>query len=217
MLTLIQIPHSPFCIGVRHILDRNGIPYRIHHLPPYDDRAAVIRPTKGRGSTVPCLLDGRKAVVDETDLGQEVARYLDRKFDLGLFPKNRDGIQEILARHIENDLESVGFKVTDSYLLPQLPLVQRVNAFRWKERKFGKGCVQQWAKERPQLCKQFAALLKPFDNMLSDSPFLLGDRPLFVDYDLFGIIGNYLYNGKTRLPPLRHLKRWHRVMLQRNA
>jgi glutathione S-transferase len=59
---------------------------------------------------------------------------------------------------------------------------------------------------------QFAELLKPIDNMLASSWCLLGDRPLFVDFDLHGILGNYLYNGKTKLPSLRHLRRWHDAM-----
>ena len=83
---------------------------------------------------------------------------------------------------------------------------------RHKERKFGKGCVQAWTSQRKDLCRQFAELLKPFDNMLSQSPFLIADRPLFVDYDLYGVIENYLFNGKTKLPNLKYLRRWHRAM-----
>jgi glutathione S-transferase len=48
--------------------------------------------------------------------------------------------------------------------------------------------------------------------MLTASPFLLADRPLFVDYNLYGVLGNYLFNGKTRLPNLKHLRRWYRTM-----
>jgi len=48
--------------------------------------------------------------------------------------------------------------------------------------------------------------------MLAESPFLISDRPLFVDYDLYGVIENYLFSGKTKLPNLKHLRRWHRAM-----
>jgi glutathione S-transferase len=83
MLTLIQFPWSPFCITIRHILDRHGIRYRLNNIPNHD-RTAVIKATGGRAYTVPCIVDGRTAVADCTDFGQEVARYLDRKFRLGL-------------------------------------------------------------------------------------------------------------------------------------
>lgn len=44
--------------------------------------------------------------------------------------------------------------------------------------------------------------------MLAASPFLLTARLLFVDYTLYGVLGNYLFNGKTKLANLKHLRRW---------
>lgn len=214
MITLIQFPWSPFCISIRRIMERNRIPHRIQNISS-QVRDPIIRATKGRAYTVPCLIDGKTAVADFTDFGQEVARYIDRKHRLGLFPREKEGIQAILARYIENDLEGIGFKVDDSYVIPTLPLVERVMLTRFKERKFGKCCVQQWTNDRAKLIGHFAELLAPMDNILASSPFLVADRPLFVDYDLYGILGNYLYCGKTKLPNLKNLQRWHRAMSRR--
>ncbi len=147
-----------------------------------------------------------------TDLGQEVARYVDRRFTLDLFPKEFEGIQVILSRYIECELEMVGFKVNDTYVIPKRPLVERTMLIRHKERKFGKGCVREWTAQRRSLCAEFADRLQPIDNMLEASPFLLADRPLFVDYNLYGVLENYLFNGKTTLPDLTHLRGWHRTM-----
>ncbi len=215
MLTLIQFPWSPFAITVRHILERHGIPFRLCNIP-YHERASIVRATNGRGYTVPCVVDGKQAVCDVTDFGQEVARYINRRFKLGLFPKECEGLQLILSRYIENDLEMVGFKVNDTYVISSRPLIERVMLVRHKERKFGKGCLQEWTNHRKYLITQFAELLMPIDNMLASSPFLLSDRPLFVDYDLYGVIGNYLFNGKTKLPDLKNLRRWHRTMKKSN-
>ncbi|MEQ1794792.1 MAG: glutathione S-transferase family protein [Nitrospira sp.] len=211
MLTLIQFPWSPFCITVRHILEQHGILFRLRNIP-FHERASIIRATNGRGYTVPCIVDGKNAICDVTDFGQEVARYIDRRYYLDLFPKEFDGMQLILSRYIEEHLEMVGFKVNDTYVIPSRPLVERVMLIRHKERKFGKGCVQEWTSHRKYLCAQFAELLIPLDDMLAVSPFLLADRPLFVDYNLYGVLGNYLSNGKTKLPKLTHLRRWHRAM-----
>ena len=215
MITLIQFPWSPFCITVRRILERNRIPHRIRNIAPDTDRGVVIRAMKGRGYTVPCLVDGKTAVTDATPFGQEVARQVDRKHKLGLFPRDKEGIQLILAQYIENQLEDVGFRVNDSYVVPTLPLVERVMLIRYKERKFGMGCIVQWTRDRTKLARRFGELLKPMDNMLASSPFLLGERPLFVDYDLYGIVENYLFSGKTKLQPLKSLQRWHRAMSRR--
>lgn len=215
MLTLIQLPWSPFCIAVRHILEQNGIPFRLRNIP-YHERAPIIRATNARGYTVPCVVDGKRAICDTTDFGQEVARYIDRRYNLDLFPKKLDGLQLILSRYIENDLEMVGFKVNDTYVIPSRPLIERIMLIRHKERKFGKGCVQEWTSHRNYLTTQFAELLIPFDNLLASSHFLLSDRPLFLDYNLYGVIGNYLFSKKTKLPNLKHLRRWHRTMKKPN-
>ncbi len=211
MLTLIQFPWSPFCITVRHILERNGIRFRLRNIP-YHERASIIRATNGRGHTVPCVVDGKHSVCDATEFGQEVARYVDRRYELNLFPNKLEGLQLILSRYVENDLEMVGFKVNDSYVIPSRPMIERVMLIRHKERKFGRGCVQEWTSHRDYLRGQFEELLQPIDNLLSGSPFLISNRPLFIDYNLYGVIGNYLYSGKTKLPSLKHLRRWHRAM-----
>src|SRR5260221_859381 len=190
MLTLIQFPWSPFCITIRRVLERHRIPHRIKNISSHD-RSDVVRATRGHGFTVPCVVDGKTAVADTSDYGQEVARYVDRRFKLGLFPKDKDGIQSILARYIEGNLEDIGFRINDSYMIPTRPLVERVMVTRHKERKFGRGCVQQWTKDRAKLNTQFAELLQPMDNILASSPYLAGDRPVFVDNDLYGIVGNY--------------------------
>jgi hypothetical protein len=162
------------------------------------------------------VVDGKRAICDVTDFGQEVAHYIDLRHNLNLFPKEFEGLQLILSRYLEHDLESVGFKINDTYVIPSHPIVERVMLVRHKERKFGKGCLQEWTSHRKYLTTQFAELLMPIDNTLASSPFLLSDRPLFLDYDLYGVIGNYLFNGKTKLPRLKNLRRWHRTMKKSN-
>jgi glutathione S-transferase len=43
--------------------------------------------------------------------------------------------------------------------------------------------------------------------------FLLGAAPRFVDFDLFGMLGNFLYSGHYKLPA-RHkeIRKWHARM-----
>jgi glutathione S-transferase len=137
MLTLIQFPWSPFCITIRHILTRHRITFRLQNIA-YHDRVPIITATKGQGHTVPCLIDGKRGICDVTDSGLEVAHYVDRRYRLNLFPKNLDGMQVILSRYFENDLESVGFKVNDTYVIPTRPLIEQTMLIRHKERKFGK-------------------------------------------------------------------------------
>ena len=109
---------------------------------------------------MPCLIDGRQAIGDLTDFGQEVARYVDRRYRLNLFPKELEGLQLVFSRYIETELEMVGFKVNDTYTIPTRPLIERTMLIRRKERKFGRGCIRAWTTDRRYLCTQFAELLK---------------------------------------------------------
>ncbi|MDQ3700988.1 MAG: glutathione S-transferase C-terminal domain-containing protein [Chloroflexota bacterium] len=53
-------------------------------------------------------------------------------------------------------------------------------------------------------------VLTPLDQMLVRRTFLLGERPVYADFALYGVIGNYLYSGENELPrALEHVHRWH--------
>ena len=73
--------------------------------------------------------------------------------------------------------------------------------------------LEQWREQRGALSKQLEALLLPFEDMVAHRPFLLDERPRFVDFDLYGILGNVLFTGHNQLPSAHgNLKRWHRRM-----
>jgi glutathione S-transferase len=53
----------------------------------------------------------------------------------------------------------------------------------------------------------------PFEEMLMFRPYLLDERPRFVDFDLYGMLGNFLHSGHYRLPPKHtHLQEWYQRM-----
>src|SRR5207237_10428052 len=81
--------------------------------------------------------------------------------------------------------------------------------------KFGTGCIDQWKGQQRQLLASLSEKLLPFEEMLMFRPFLLDERPRFVDFDLFGMLGNFLYSGHHRLPAKHtRLQQWYRRMSQ---
>ena len=87
--------------------------------------------------------------------------------------------------------------------------MKRISLFH----KFGRGCIDQWQRDKKVWLKKLEAVLEPFEQMLAHSEFLLDDRPLFVDFDLFGMLENFLYSGHYQLPKSRpNLREWHRCM-----
>ena len=219
MIELIQFPWSPFCIVQRRILEFSGAPFKIINVPNHD-RSLVWKLTKQRYYGVPIVKDGKNVLFEINDDSQVVAKYLDEELDLGLFPPELEGVQSILWRYIENEVEGAAFRLNDIYWRENVPPTGQLQFLRFKERKFGRGCIDQWRKQQGEWLKRLEQSLVPFEEMVAHHPFLLGNRPHFVDFDLFGMLGNFLYSGHYKLPPAHnHLQDWHGRMskLKRKA
>jgi glutathione S-transferase len=210
MIELIQFPWSPYCIVQRRILEYSGIRFKIINIPN-GDRAFVWRITRQRYYQVPVVRDGTSVIFEIDEHSQVIAKYLDEKLQLGLFPRDLTGLQTILWRHIEGEVENVGFKLNDIYWQEFVPPSDRLRFLRHKERKFGRGCLEKWREQKTELLDELTHLLVPFDSMLAHKPFLVDEQqPRFVDFDLYGMIGNFLYSGKNKLPAdLTQLKSWY--------
>jgi glutathione S-transferase len=212
MIELIQFPWSPFCIVQRRILEFSGMPFKITNIPN-QDRSLVWKLTKQRYYGVPILRDGKNVIFEVSDDSQVIAKYLDAKFKLGLFPNKWCDMQSILWRNVENEIEGAAFRLNDIYWTEFVPAADRLQFLRFKERKFGRGCIDQWHKGQKSWLKQLEERLLPFEMMLTHLPFILDERPRFVDFDLFGMLENFLYSGHYHLPR-RHkqIQQWHRRM-----
>jgi glutathione S-transferase len=216
-VTLVQHPVSPFCIAVRALLEAAGAAFTVNN-PDLWDRRPVIALTDGAYSSIPVLVDADRApavvVYEPEEEGQDVARYVDARYGLGVFPDSLAGLHDIVVQYVESQIEDVGFRLNDVFFLPGLPdVVERTMYIRHKERKFGRGCLDQWRAQAPALRARMEAVLGPLETMLGRAPYLFGERPVYADYILFGVLGNYLFTGHNRLPAgLTNLARWHAAL-----
>jgi glutathione S-transferase len=209
MIELVQFPWSPFCIVQRRILEFSGVPFKITNIPP-QDRSLVWKLSRERYYGVPIIRDGKTVVFEIGDDSQVIAKYLDSKLGLGLFPASLEGVQSILWRFVENEIEGATFRLNDVYYKEHAPRADQLPYLRHKERKFGRGCIDRWRAGQKELLAQLEHDLIPFEEMLMHHPFLLGNQVRFVDFDLYGMLENLLYSGHYRLPRLHgKLKQWH--------
>jgi len=163
---------------------------------------------------VPIIRDGKSVVFEVSEDSQVIAKYIDSRFDLGLFPRDLEGGQSILWRYIEREVEGLAFRLNDIYWEEMVPANDQLRFLRHKERKFGRGCIDQWRGQKKEMLAQLEQRLLPFEEMLMYQRFLLGDRPRFADFDLFGMLGNFLYSGHYRLPKAHtQLGKWYRGMV----
>ncbi|HEV2437822.1 MAG TPA: glutathione S-transferase family protein [Verrucomicrobiae bacterium] len=215
MIELIQFPWSPFCIVQRRILEFSGAPFKITNIPS-TDRSLVWKLTKQRYYGVPIIKHGKNVVFELNDDSQVVAKYLDEELGLGLLPPELEGVQSILWRYIENEIEGAAFRLNDIYWRENVPAAEQLQFLRFKERKFGRGCIGQWYAQRNDWLKLLEQRLLPFEQMLAHQSFLLGEQPRFVDFDLFGMLENFLYSGHYELPAVHpRIKDWHRRLGRR--
>jgi glutathione S-transferase len=211
MIELIQFPWSPFCIVQRRILEFSGVRFKLTNLVRPGDRSLIWKLTKERYYATPIIRDGRNVVFETDEDSQVIAKYLDQKLGLGLFPAAVEGEQFILWRYIENEIEGLTFKLNDAHYRDFVDRADQLSYVRHKERKFGRGCLAAWHAQHKDMVRQLEQRLLPFEEMLGHRLFLLGSEPRFVDFDLFGMLGNFLYSGHYQLPASRpQLRKWYR-------
>jgi len=209
MIQLVQFPWSPFCLVQKRILEYSGARFKLVNIPP-QERSLVWKLSRQRYYGVPLLMDDKTDVFEVGDDSQVIAKYLDSKLGLGLFPAELEGVQNILWRFIENDVEGAAFRLNDIYYKENVRPADQLQYVRFKERKFGRGCLDQWRAQQREWLKKLEDCLLPFDEMLTYNTFLLGETPRFVDFDLFGMLENFLYSGHYQLPTChKEIRKWH--------
>jgi glutathione S-transferase len=209
MIDLVQFPWSPYCLVQKRILEFSGIKFKVTNIPS-TDRSLVWRITRHRYYQVPVLREGRMVVFETAEDSQVIAKYLDSRLRLGLFPPHLAGLQDLIWPHIESQIEEVTFRLNDIYCQEFVPPGERLNYLRHKERRFGRGCLERWRQKQTFLRDELARRLAPFEQMLQHRDFLLEARPRFLDFDLYGMLANLLYSGHQRLPAVHpRLRRWY--------
>lgn len=205
-----QLEHSPYCIPITAALRALGVRFRTVQVS-YGDRTPIFRLTQGAYHQVPVLVDGKEVVFESATDTLDVARFVDGRWAGGrLFPSEVEGLQRIIVSHLENEVEGVTFRLIDPLFFDTVTAErERMFLLRFKERKFGRGCIEAWRQQAAQLWAQAEALLGAYDLMLQHRDFLLGAAPVYADYALLGIVGNLTYRGLNTLPPsLKALRAW---------
>ena len=209
-ITIYQFEHSPFCIPITAIFRSLTIPVIAENVSN-GNRATIIELTGGAYYQVPVLQDEGTLVFESTPESQDIARYIDTHYAEGrLFPAPLEGIQRVLIPNLEDEVEGVTFKLVDPLYLDAITdPVERMMIVRHKERKFGRGCIDQWKADRAKLTAQAESVLMPYELMLRNHAFLLGNSPVYSDFLLYGILGNLTYRGYNEIPAsLKAIQAW---------
>jgi glutathione S-transferase len=199
-LTLYEMEYSPFCIPIAAALRACGVDFARREIPNWD-RSELLRLTDGAYYQVPLLVHDGRAIYESSAESEDVARYVDVHFARGqLFPARLEGWQPIVLEFLSDDVEFHTFRLLDPHNLDGIhDPVARGLFLRHKERKFGRGCVEQWRRDAAAIRAQCDRLLERFEITLRHSPFLFGDAPVYCDFLLYGVLGNLTYRGHHTL------------------
>jgi glutathione S-transferase len=204
MIELYQFPWSPYCLVQRRILEFSRAPHKVINLSTAD-RSVVWKLTKERYYQLPILREGRNVIFETGDNSQVLAKYVDDRLHLGLFPHQWDGVQDVLWAYIDNDIEGYTFKLNDAYFTEFVPRAEQL-AYR-------RHCLEQWRAQEKTLRAELSERLVPFESMLARRDFLLDAQPRFVDFDLWGILANLKYSGHHDIPAAHaRLRKWYARM-----
>ncbi len=199
-VVLYQMAHSPYAIPIRQALTACRVVHETRDVQNWD-RGEVIRLTEGSYYQIPLLVHEDRVVFETGGNSLDVARYVDATWAGGcLFPEELAAPNLCLTEWIEDALEGCTFKLADIHYVPAIDdIVDRTMVVRHKERKFGRGCIEQWAREADIIRSELDGLLSRCESTLKNSPFLLGTSPVYADFALFGVLGNLTYNGWNHL------------------
>jgi glutathione S-transferase len=209
-LTIYQLPHSPYCIPFTAALSALGVPFETINITPHT-REEVIRASDGKYYQVPMLDHDGELIMESSGDSIDIARYVDATFAGGrLFPRAIEAAHVSLVAQIEDEFEMAGFILMDpDYIASIDDVVARTMIIRHKERKFGRGCVDDWRARHGELFAHFIGLLAPCDTKLGEQAFLFGDVPVYADYALLGVLENVTYKGWNALPESQeNIVRW---------
>ena len=199
-VVLYQMPHSPYAIPIRQALIACGVSPDTRDVPNWD-RAEIIRLTEGAYYQIPLLVHNGRPVFESEGASLDIARYVDTTWaNRKLFPESLSAPNLCLIEWIEDTVEARTFKLADVHYVPSIDdIVARTMVVRHKERKFGKGCVEQWTQKAGSIRAELDLLLSRCEATLRHSPFLLGATPVYADFALFGVLGNLTHNGWNQL------------------
>ena len=196
-MKLYRFRYSPYARKVQIVLDLMGAKYDLVEVS-YSDRDELATLTGGY-IYVPVLVDDRGAVLTESRAICEhlAATPAGRK----LVPSPLEGAIWGYHDFLDGPVEDIFFRIAspavrDAWQRPG----ERALYVLIKERKFGAGCVNAWARDQDALIAKARTVVAPTLKTLGARPFLFGDAPTLADAALYGLCAMLEEADKTLLP-----------------
>jgi glutathione S-transferase len=186
-MKLYRFRYSPYARKVQCVLELLGVRHDVIEAS-YRDRDELATLTGGY-IYVPVLVDDDgKVHVESRDILAHVLSKHDGARGTKLVPSPWEGPIWAYQDFCDGPLEDPMFKIASPAVRDAWPTAgERALYVLIKERRYGAGCVDAWAKERDQLVAKARVLLAPTLRTLAQRPFLFGETPTLADAALYGL------------------------------
>jgi len=183
-MKLFRMDYSPYARKTQMVLDLLGCEYERVDIT-FGAREELARVTGGYVQVPVLVGDDGEVTVDSRAICEKLLRG---EAGEKLVPSPWQGPVWAYADWCDGPLEDVMFRIAS-------PFQKRRFASEWerglyvfvKERKFGRGCVDEWEHNAGELRSRARALLEPSRQTLQRQPFLFGDHPTLADAALYGL------------------------------
>ena len=202
MITLYRFPYSCYALKVQLLLDVLALPYEVRDVP-FGDRTELVKVTQGRVQ-VPAIVHKRengseKVVVESRD----ICRYLLGLKANNLVPKSAAGLIWAYCDWVDTTLEDPLFKMVSPEIADSFARdADRAMFIFIKERRYGTGCVSDWAQQKPRLVAQARDLLAESLLSIAHQGYLCGDHITLADIALVGHLAMVKYGRPELLPEI---------------
>jgi glutathione S-transferase len=183
-MKLYRLEYSCYARKAQMVLDLLGLDYECVDVV-FGDRSELAKLTGGY-IQVPVLVDDDgRVIVDSRAIAAEL---VDRPGGARLVPSPWEGPIWAYADWCDGPLEDVMFRIATPLARRDFftdPWERALYVFV-KERKFGRGCVDDWERSHEDLVARARELLEPSCRTLARQPFLFGAEATLADAALYG-------------------------------
>ena len=182
-MKLYRFEYSCFARKAQMVLDLLGLKYDLVEVP-FGERTELVTLTNGYVQVPVFVDDAGKVTVDSRAICEAV---LQGERAEQLVPSPWQGPIWAYADWIDGPFEDVAFRIASPGIRRRFARPADAALFVFiKERKFGRGCVDDWERTAGDLTERARTMLAPTLQTLNRRPFIFGDRPTLADAALFG-------------------------------
>jgi glutathione S-transferase len=182
-MKLYRFEYSCFARKAQMVLDLLGLRYDIVEVP-FGDRSELVALTNGYVQVPVLVDDAGKVIVDSRAISEELLRGEPAE---RLVPSPWQGPIWAYADWVDGPFEDIAFRIASPGIRRHFARPADAAMFVFiKERKFGRGCVDDWERNAGELIARARVMLAPTVQTLSRCPFIFGDRPTLADAALYG-------------------------------